>query len=86
MSLLKLSLVAAALAAPTRIRVLLLLGDQAMDVGTIARAIDVVPSVASFHVRHLLDADLVTTRRRGRRVLVARREGPWRQAVAAFGE
>lgn len=85
MDLLELRLAAAALSDVTRLRLLLFLDHRAVPVGDLARALEVVPSVASFHVAKLMQAGLVGTTRRGRRVLVRRRQDRWRQACAAFG-
>jgi len=76
---------AAALADPTRLRLLLLLHEVGLPVGKLAEALSVVPSVASFHVTKLEAVGLVVTQRRGRRTLVRRRHDRWRQVMLAFG-
>ena len=76
--------VAGAVADPRRLRALVLLEGRSLTVSELADAVDVVDSVASYHVRKLEAAGLVVTTRRGRNTYVRRREGPWRRVLDAF--
>ena len=76
---------AAALADPTRIRMLLSLDGKAVAVGELAAAVGVVPSVGTHHTRILEDAGFVVTRYRGRRKMVRRVEARWRQVLDGLG-
>ena len=59
---------AAAVADPTRFRMLDHLEGRAMPVGQLGEHVGVTSSVATYHVRLLRDAGLVATERRGRSV------------------
>jgi len=76
---------AAALSDPTRLRLLVLLGDGSRPVGELAEALGVTASVASFHVTKLAGVGLVTTVRQGRRTVVRREHARWRLVISAFG-
>jgi DNA-binding transcriptional ArsR family regulator len=76
---------AAAAADPTRVRVLLLLGDGPLAVGVIAAKLGFAASTVSYHVTVLDQAGLVTVTRRGRRHLVRRVPGRWAAVTMAFG-
>jgi ArsR family transcriptional regulator len=76
---------AAAMADPTRLRLLLLLGDGPLAVGEIAARLGFTASTVSYHVGKLLDAGLVQGVRRGRRHLVRRVPTRWACVTMAFG-
>src|SRR5687767_6857216 len=68
-----------ALGAPTRLRILELLGEHPRSVSAVAAAVGVSVSAASRHLALLADAGLVRRERRGLRVICRRTE-----AVAAI--
>ena len=75
---------AAALADPTRLRLLLLLHEGGLPVGELADALGITASVGTYHVNKLVAVGLVVTQRRGRKTLVRRRHDRWRQVMSAF--
>jgi DNA-binding transcriptional ArsR family regulator len=75
---------AAAIAAPTRLRMLLCL-SRPLTVGQLAAAVDVSSSAVSYHVRRMAEVGLVDLRRRGRSTIVRRRDVAWAAVERAFG-
>jgi DNA-binding transcriptional ArsR family regulator len=59
------------LADPTRLAILDHLADGASSVGEIAQSFSLAQPTVSTHVKHLRDAGLVTSNRRGTRVEVS---------------
>jgi DNA-binding transcriptional ArsR family regulator len=84
MNLSNITTVAAALADPTRLRMLLALEGRAVPAGELAAGVGVVASVGTYHLAKLVEAGLVTTSRRGRQTLVRLRRERWRQVVEAL--
>ncbi len=74
---------AAAVADPTRLRMLLHL-DRPVCVGRLAATVDITSSVASYHVALLEEAGFVATERSGRRTFVRRIERRWLAITAAL--
>jgi len=68
---------AAAVADPTRLRMLFHLGGRPLCVGHLAQTVDITSSVASYHVRLMRDAGLVATQRKGSATVVRRIERRW---------
>lgn len=75
---------AAAIADPTRLRMLLRLRSDALCVGQLARAVGASSAAVSYHVRLLLHCGLVVTERRGRKTLVRRRGPEWTALVRSL--
>jgi DNA-binding transcriptional ArsR family regulator len=69
------------LADPTRLRLLWLLRDGELDVGTLAGTVGAARPAVSQHLAKLLLAGLVASRRDGRRVLYRARNGHVRRLV-----
>ena len=75
---------AAAVADPTRWRMLLRLGAGPMSVGQLAATVEVTQPTASYHVRRMHDVGLVLVHRAGRRTVVRRDERRWAAIQTAF--
>jgi DNA-binding transcriptional ArsR family regulator len=75
---------AAAVADPTRLRMLLRLSGGPLCVGQLAEVVGVTQPAASYHVGRMRQAGLVVTVRQGRRTLVRRIERRWATILAAL--
>jgi DNA-binding transcriptional ArsR family regulator len=75
---------AAAVADPTRLRMLLRLGSGPLPVGQLGAIVGVTQPAASYHVRLMREAGLISVERRGRRTLVRRLERRWAAIVRAL--
>jgi len=79
----QLLILARALACPTRLFLLQLLGEDGMHLGQAAEAAGVSPATASHHLGVLVDAGLAIRQRRGRRCKYT--WGPTRWALVCTG-
>jgi DNA-binding transcriptional ArsR family regulator len=75
---------AAAVADPTRLRMLFQLGSRPSSVGQLAVSVGVTSSAVTYHVALMSRAGLVVTERHGRRTLVRRIERRWAAIVQAL--
>jgi len=75
---------AAAVADPTRLRMLIRLGGGPLSVGQLATVVDVTQPAASYHVAKMHSAGLVGVRRVGCRTVVRRIERRWASILAAL--
>jgi DNA-binding transcriptional ArsR family regulator len=75
---------AAAVADPTRLRMLSALHGGPLSVGQLGSSVGITSSVATYHVHRLGDAGLVATERHGRTTLVHRIERRWAAIVRAL--
>ena len=76
--------IAAALSAPNRLNVVLLLERGALSVGELAECLGVRHPCVSFHVTRLKQARIVEVRKKGRRHVVRLRQGSWTSLLAGF--
>jgi DNA-binding transcriptional ArsR family regulator len=74
----------AAIADPRRLLALFVLGSGPLSVGQLAQRTHISSSSVSYHVRKLLEGELVRIERRGRCTLVRRNERRWQMIVGAF--
>jgi ArsR family transcriptional regulator len=75
---------AAAVADPTRLRMLAALRGRALCIGELAHGVDISSSAVTYHVALMSRAGLVVTIRQGRRTLVRRVERRWQMIVGAL--
>jgi DNA-binding transcriptional ArsR family regulator len=75
----------AAVADPTRLLLLYLLGTGPKSVGQLVEPAHVTQSSVSYHVERLRQAGLVGVHREGRRTIVRRNERRWAEIVSALG-
>jgi DNA-binding transcriptional ArsR family regulator len=77
---------AAAVADPTRLLLLYLLGTGPKTIGQLVRPSRVSQPSVSYHVRRLREVGLVGVERRGRHAVVRRVERKWATIVGAFAD
>jgi DNA-binding transcriptional ArsR family regulator len=75
---------AAAVADPTRWRMLVALRRGPLCVGQLAATVGVTSSATTYHLRLMRDAGLVATERAGRRTIVRRVARRWAAIVQAL--
>lgn len=79
----------ASLAQPARLRVFRLLvkaGEEGMCAGDLSKELDVPKNTLSFHLKELVNSDLVTSARDGRSIIYRLREGGIRELMRFLTE